>query len=166
MATPVHNDLHRVSVTGIIWKQKEGRIEYLITKRSPEKDVFPGRWTVPGGGLEASDYIDTPPTHAGEQWYNSSEIALKREIQEEVGLEVDDVRYLLDLTFIRPDGIPVLVLSYYCRYKGGEVTLDADNVDFAWVSAAEAQTYDLIEGIKEEISMVEQQLRASYYTNH
>lgn len=161
MAEPAHSDLHRVSVTGIIWRDGEAGREYLITKRSPEKKVFPGRWTVPGGGLEASDYVNTPPTHAEDQWYNTSEITLKREVQEEVGLEVDDVRYLLDLTFIQPDGVPMLVLSYYCRYKSGEVTLDKDSVDFAWVSAAEAQTYDLIEGIKEEINMVEQQLRAS-----
>lgn len=158
MTTPAYNDLHRVSVTGIIWREGKNGFEYLITKRSSEKKAFPNMWTVPGGGLEASDYIDTPPTHAGEQWYNTAEVTLKREVEEEVGLVVDNVRYLLDLTFIRPDGIPVLVLSYYCKHKSGEVVLDEDSVDHAWVSAGEAATYELIEGIKEEIDMVEQRL--------
>jgi 8-oxo-dGTP pyrophosphatase MutT (NUDIX family) len=158
MPTPVHNELHRVSVTGIIWRQGENGFEYLITKRSPQKKAFPNMWTVPGGGLEADDYVHTPPTHAGEQWYNSAELALRREIEEEVALKVTDIRYLLDLTFIRPDGVPALVLSYYCQYERGDVTLDEDSVDFAWVSAEDAKEYELIEGIKEEIMLVEQRL--------
>lgn len=161
MTEPAHNELHRITVTGIIWKEGENGYEYLITKRSSEKKAFPNMWTVPGGGLEVTGYVDTPPTHAGNQWYNTVEVTLKREIEEEVGLTVDDVRYLLDLTFIRPDGIPVLVLSYYCKYVSGDVNLDEDSVDYAWVNAEEATTYELIEGIKEEITMVEKQLGAS-----
>ncbi len=41
-------ELHRVVVAAIIYK--DGK--FLITKRSPEKRVWPNRWTVPGGGLE------------------------------------------------------------------------------------------------------------------
>jgi len=65
----------------------------------------------------------------------------------------------LDLTFIRPDGIPVLVLSYYCSLISGEVKLDEDSIDYKWVTAKEAESYDLIDGILEEIKMVDEILK-------
>lgn len=45
--------LHEVAITAII--VKEGK--YLITRRSQEKKRFPGMWTVPGGKMETSDYL-------------------------------------------------------------------------------------------------------------
>lgn len=159
---PVHDELHRIAVTGIIWKLDErGERRYLITKRSPHKKVFPNKWTVPGGGLEVSDYINDEPSFLNEespQWYNTAEKTLRREIREEVGLEVEGVQYLLDVTFVRPDGSPVMVLSYYCKYKSGEIVLDEDTVEYAWVRADEVQNYDLIQGIDHEILEVDKRL--------
>ncbi len=57
--------------------------------------------------------------------------------------------------FIIPDGTPAIILSYYCDYKAGEVELDEENIDYKWVSYEEAKDYDLIEGLLEEIEMVE-----------
>ena len=73
-------------------------------------------------------------------------------------MEVSDVRYLLDLTFIRPDGVPAIVLSFYCKYESGEVVLDADATEFAWIKADEAKNYEMIQGIDHEIEMVEERL--------
>lgn len=161
---PVHSDLHRIAITGIIWKlDPDGTRRYLITKRAMTKKAWPGKWTVPGGGLETSDYMSTEATYANSespQWYNAVETTLRREIQEEVGLEVDNIKYLLDLAFIRPDGIPAIVLSFYCRYVGGEVVLDEDATDYAWITAAEIENYDLIQGIDHEIQLVEKSLSA------
>lgn len=164
MATkPIHNELHRVSITGIIWKRDtDGVVRYLVTKRAPNKKVWPNKWTVPGGGLDVDDYIGSEATYAhteSPQWYGSVEKGLKREIQEEVGLDVSEVKYLLDITFIRPDGIPVLVLSYYCKYESGEVELDEDATEFAWITAGEVGGYDFIQGIDGEIEMVDKKLQ-------
>ncbi len=146
---------HRIASTAIIYND-EGK--FLATKRSPNKKVFPNKWTVPGGGLEADDYIDTPPTidHA---WYGVIETGLRREIREEVNLEIEKPQYLLDLVFIRPDGIPVLTLSYYAKYKSGEVKLDEDAVEFKWVTVDEAKELDFISGIAQEIELVDKILR-------
>ncbi|MDI6883150.1 MAG: NUDIX domain-containing protein [Patescibacteria group bacterium] len=43
-----NRELHRIAATAII--HKNGK--YLIVKRNPKRKVFPGRWCVPGGGLE------------------------------------------------------------------------------------------------------------------
>lgn len=160
--TPIHSDLHRIAITGIIWKKdSDGTYRYLITKRAPTKKAWPNKWTVPGGGLETKDYMGGEATYANSespQWYGAVENTLRREIKEEVGLEVSDINYLLDLTFIRPDGIPAIVLSFYCKYKSGEVVLDEDSTEFAWASVAELKNYELIQGIDHEIEMVEEKL--------
>lgn len=166
MATPepIHIDLHRIAITGIIWKlDEDGTRRYLITKRSPTKKAWPNKWTVPGGGLETTDYMSTEATYQNTespQWYNAVETTLRREIREEVGVEVDNVQYLLDLAFIRPDGVPAIVLSFYCTYVSGEVVLDEDATEFAWITAAEVGNYELIQGIDHEIQMVEERLAA------
>lgn len=143
-------ELHRIAITCIIYN-KEGK--FLVTKRSPHKKVHPGKWHVPGGGLTTDDYTNEPPTHIG-QWYGAVINALKREIKEEVNVEIGEAKYLLDLTFIRPDGIPVLVLSYYAPYISGDVKLDEDAVEYKWVSLSEAQEMDFIDGICEELEIV------------
>lgn len=159
METPEIKDkeLHRVATTCIIYNA-EGK--YLVTKRSPHKKAFPNKWTVPGGGLNTDDYINSPKAYDAPQWYNPLELALLREVKEEVNLEVGKPKYLLDLTFISPAGVPCLVISYYAPYVSGEVKLDEDAVDYKWATLSELKELDLIKGIYEEIEMVEKFLKA------
>src|SRR3989344_4487038 len=86
-----------ISITAIV--NKDGK--YLITKRSMTKERFPGKWTVPGGHLEPEDYMSYPKD-TDECWYNVLEKALAREVMEEVGLEVENVRYLTSLVIDIP----------------------------------------------------------------
>lgn len=148
-------ELHRVALTAIIYN---GEGKYLITQRALTKKAFPGKWTVPGGGLMVDDYVNEKPTTAAGQWYHSLINTLYREVREEVGIEIEKPEYLLDLTFIRPDGIPVVVLSYYAKHKSGEVDISHDDnhsIDYKWVTLVEAKNYDLIAGLWEEIEMVD-----------
>ncbi len=149
-------ELHRIALTAIIYNS-EGK--YLITQRALTRKAFPGKWTVPGGGLNVDDYINTPPTQANGQWYHTLTTTLRREVKEEVNLEIGKPEYLLDLTFIRPDGIPILVLSYFAPYVSGDIKHDDETIGSAWVTPEEAKKYDLIEGILEEIDMVEKILK-------
>ncbi len=142
--------LHYIAITAII--HKDGK--YLITKRSPNERAFPSMWTVPGGRMDANDYIATPK-NSGSAWYGQVENTLRREVLEEVNLEIENIKFLVDMTLLRPDVVPVVVLSFYADYKSGEVKLDDDAVDFAWVTPEEAEAYELIEGIREEIIMAD-----------
>ena len=144
-------ELHRISITAIIYND-EGK--YLVTQRSLEKKAFPGKWTVPGGGLEVGDYMNSKPNKDG-QWYNAVLSTLRREVKEEVNLEIEKPEYLLDIAFIRPDGIPVIILSYFAKYKSGDVVLDKDSIAYKWVTLDEAKKTDLIDGIFDEIKMVD-----------
>ena len=151
-----YKELHRVATTCIIYN-KDGK--YLVTKRSPHKKAFPNKWTVPGGGLNTDDYINSPKAYDAPQWYNPLELALLREVKEEVNLEIGKPKYLLDLTFISPDGVPCLIISYYAPYIRGDVKLDEDAVEYKWASLTEAKGLDLIKGIYEEIEMVEKLMK-------
>ncbi len=159
-----NKELHRIASTAIIYKapdQKLGRgkdFKYLVLCRSLKKKAFPGKWSVPGGGLETDDYINTPKT-TKDHWYFAIEKSLRREIKEECNLEVGKIKYLLDIAFIRPDGMPVIILSFYCPYKSGKVKLDKDQIAYAWVTYEEAKGYDLVKGLLEEIAMVDKILK-------
>ena len=150
---------HYIVVTGII--VKDGK--YLITKRAEHEAAFPGRWTVPGGKLEMQDYANRSKD-IGEFWYNVFRDLLRREIKEEVNLEIKNIRYLTDLVYVRSDGIPTVIVSLYADYAGGEVKLCDDLSDYRWVSLQEASQHDLIEGIYQELEMLEGVLRSKSNT--
>jgi len=153
-----NKELHRITSTAIIYKERDSGFKYLITQRSLKKKAFPGKWTVPGGGLETDDYTNTPADVNG-QWYNAIESSLRREVKEEVNLVVGKMKFLLDITFIIPDGTPAIILSYYGPYESGKVKLDDDTDKFAWVTVEEAKDYDLIDGILGEVKEVESILK-------
>jgi 8-oxo-dGTP diphosphatase len=146
--------LHYVVVTGII--VKDGK--FLIVKRSPKEKAFPGLWTVPGGKLRKSDYASTPKD-TSDHWYNVLENLLRREVKEEVGLKIKNIRYLLSLVYIRSDGWPTIVISLYYDYAGGEIKLSPELTDYAWVSAGELKDFKLVAGLREEIEMVDKALK-------
>ena len=154
MDAVLNQEMHRVAVTAIIFRD-DGRV--LILQRAPHKKQWPGKWTLPGGGLETDDYTTHPPTYTdvGNQWYNVLHTAVRREVFEETGQEILKPWLVTDLGFIRNDGCPVLVLSYAAdvRYEYIDVVLDDDSVAYAWVNLEEAKDFDLIEGIYHELEL-------------
>ena len=100
--------------------------KYLITRRSPNKKRFPSMWTVPGGKLETNDYVNLPKD-TKDYWYNVLEQVLKREVKEEVGLEINNIEYITSLATVHADGAPSLVISCIADYVSGEVILQEND---------------------------------------
>ena len=150
-----NNLLHEVAITAIIVK----RGKYLITKRSQSKKRFPGKWTVPGGKLETKDYIKLPKDTEF-YWYNVLEKVLKREVKEEVGINIKNIEYVTSLATVHKDGNPSLVISCLADYVSGKIKLQKEETDdFAWVTLKEAKKYDLIDGIYDELVMADKKRR-------
>ncbi len=148
---------HYVVATCIL--VKDGK--FLIAKRSGKEKSFPNMWTVPGGKLEVSDYRNRP-CDTSCQWYNIFEDICKREVREEVGIEVDRMKYLTSLIFIRPDGIPTLVASMFAHTNEDKVKLSPELTEYAWVTLEEARKYELIDGIYEELELLDKHLKGEY----
>lgn len=143
--------LHEVAITCIV--VKDGK--YLITRRSPTKKRFPGKWTVPGGKLEIKDYMHLKKDTEF-YWYNVLEQVLKREVKEEVGLDIKNIEYVTSLATVHDDGAPSLVISCVADWDGGEVRVQPDETDqYAWITLEESKSYDLLDGIYEELVMTE-----------
>ncbi len=148
------NKVHYVTVTGILVKNGK----YLIAKRADWEKAFPGQWTVPGGKLEVLDYA-LKKKDTGVQWYNILENVLKREIKEEVNLDVKNIGYVTSLVYIRPDEIPCLIISLYAEPVGDDIKLCNALTEYKWVDLDEAKNYDLIDGIYEELVILDEFLK-------
>jgi len=46
-------------------------------------------------------------------------------------------------------------LSFYAPYQSGEVKLDNESINHVWATCEELHNHDLIEGIADEIKMVD-----------
>lgn len=139
----------------IPYRESDGRC--LILKRDEREKVHPGRYGVPGGKLEWRDLNMKMPTRVNGDvldFENEVEKLLAREAMEEAGIEIDDnLKYINSVAFVRPDGIPVVLVKFAAKYKGGEVKPEAGGfTDYAWVTAEEVKNYECIDGIKEEVA--------------
>ena len=139
--------MHDVIVTGIILKNNK----FLIIKRSPKEKRWPNKWTIPGGKLEL-DYSKSPV------FPEAFEYTLKKEIKEETNLKVKNIRYLKSSSFLREDK-PCLLITLFVEYSSGNVKLNEEATDFAWVTLEKAKNYDLIEGIYKELEMLDKKLK-------
>lgn len=149
------NQTHYVVVTGILIK--DGK--YLIAKRADWEKAFPGRWTVPGGKLEVLDYAlrEKDTKH---HWYNVFEEVLVREVKEEAGLNIKDIGYVTSMVYIRPDKIPSIIVSLFAEALEGEVRLCNALTEYAWVDLEEARNYDLIDGLYDELVILDNFLKS------
>ncbi len=148
--------MYEIAITAII--VKDGK--YLITRRSTNKKKWPLMWTVPGGKFETSDYIDSPKDTVN-AWYSVLERAIRREVREEVGIEIKNIDYLTSIIAQYGGNIPdSLIVSLIADYDSGEIKLQEEETDmFSWVSLEEAKNYDLIDGIYDELVMAENKIR-------
>ena len=124
---------HRVVVVPIL---RNAQGQRLICRMAAHRGVFPGQWGLPGGGVEPGESLAE---------------ALRREVREELGLELCSFR---PLTFkegthekLFADGhretITMLFLIYDATAKEGEVVLNDELDACAWVFPRDLKDYNL-----------------------
>lgn len=92
---------------------------YLLVLRSQKEEHSPGTLSLPGGKADQ----ETVSPDALEQ-------ALRREINEEIGLSLNNVTYLESKTFLMDTGEWCLSVCFYCDDFTGEVgTKSKDEID-------------------------------------
>jgi 8-oxo-dGTP pyrophosphatase MutT (NUDIX family) len=138
----------------VVYRQSDQRC--LILKRSAREIVHPGKWALPGGKLEWNDLDIAHPTRLNGDVIDFEGAVyklLEREVIEEAGVKIGSpVYYLNDMAFIRPDGIPVVLIKFAAKYGSGKVRVEAGSFDdFAWVNASEVKNYSCIKGVHQEV---------------
>jgi len=104
------------------------RGEVLITER-PAGKIWAGYWEFAGGKVEAGE---------------APEAALRREIQEEIGITLGAVTPFRFVSETRSDeGYHVVVLCYVCRQWQGEPQPN-ENQKMAWVAPQKLDDYKLL----------------------
>jgi 8-oxo-dGTP pyrophosphatase MutT (NUDIX family) len=120
-------DTYIVNVEGAVVKDGQ----YLMVVRG-EQEFAPGGLNFPGGKVEGVSSLD-----------DVLEETLRREIAEEVGLEVQrEMAYVRSSAFVT-EGDQVVDVVFLCRYKAG-TAVAADPAEVAavrWMAAAEAITH-------------------------
>lgn len=106
----------------------------LLVRRG--KEPLKGVWSLPGGALELGERL---------------EAGIRREIREEVGLEVEVGPIVEVFERITPDERGVVryhyvLIDYLCRPTGGSLLAADDADDARWVTLSELQTLVITAG--------------------
>lgn len=115
----------KVVVGAVIGNKKKNPDKFLIIKRGnkPYKDM----WSIPGGKVNFGEHMID---------------ALKREIKEETGLEIEVVKHICTFDEILKDQKEKLThhfvfVSYFGYPIAGEAKASSDAVDLKWMSIDE-----------------------------
>jgi phosphoglycolate phosphatase len=116
-----------VATVGALIYNEAGEVLLVRTRK------WSGLWGIPGGKIE---------------WCETSEDALRRELMEETGLQIDDIRFVLVQDAIQPPEFyrpaHFLLLNYTCVARGTQtVTLNDEAQDFRWLTVEAAFALDL-----------------------
>lgn len=138
----------------VVYRRSDGRC--LILKRHEREIAHPSKYGVVGGKLEWVNLDPARPSRVNGEvldFEGAVEDLLAREAQEEANIQIGrDLKYINSMAYIRPDGVPAVMVKFAVEYVGGEVVPEAGSfTDYAWVNADEVKEYDCIEGIPGEV---------------
>ena len=124
---PTSNPRFPIPTVGALIYNDEGQV--LMVRTHKWSDL----WGIPGGKIE---------------WGEAHETALRREVLEETGLVISEVRFVLVQDAIHPPEFHkdahFLLLNYTCRAPGVQrVQLNDEAEEFRWVSVEEAARLSL-----------------------
>ena len=112
---------------------ENGNSEILLLKRSTASRYGPGLWGFPAGRVEDGE---------------SPQECARRELFEEIGSAIS-VEPVKQLDPVR-DEISGRIFEFYLfhlRWLGGEITLNHEHTDYAWVSRHDYKNYPVMRGV-------------------
>ncbi|MFT8310542.1 MAG: NUDIX domain-containing protein [Sporolactobacillus sp.] len=125
---------------------------WLIIKRSEKEEHAAGLLALVGGKVDLSDQPNDVLEHA-----------LRREIKEEIAIEVSELTYVKSASFVLPDGRCALETIFLCIPKSGTPhAVSADEVaEFYWMTTEEILAHPQTPSyLKDQIVQAERVLRS------
>jgi 8-oxo-dGTP pyrophosphatase MutT (NUDIX family) len=116
---------------------ENSRNEILLLKRHERAAIGPGRWGFSSGHIEAGE---------------SPQQCSQREIREELGSrfmleKIKEIGPVKDTLY----GGKYEIYLYHYKWHGGEIELNHEHTEYAWVSKEEFRNYEVVDGIDEDI---------------
>jgi len=131
------NQYPEPTVGALIFNDKN---QLLIVKTHKWK----GKYTIPGGHVEMGEYLEE---------------ALKREIQEETGLNLIKAKYLCYQEFVFDDSFwekrHFIFFDFVCRVEDGVVQLNEEAQDYAWVDIDKIDDYPVDVYLKHSLDLIQ-----------
>jgi len=121
--------VQKITTKGIIYR--EGRV--LFAKDQGEL------WELPGGRINFGE---------------SPEVALKRELQEEVGftqVEIGDIIHVWTFISTKAHNAQFILLVFECFTSEREIRPSAEHLSYNWISLEEINKFDMRDGYRESI---------------
>lgn len=109
----------------------------VIYRRKKKEDKIIEYYTIPGGGVEGTE---------------TNEEALKRELKEELNIEVDIEKYLFNI-----ENEKNIEYFYLCKYLSGNFTLNGEELERmnednyyepTFIPISDIEKYDILDSIK------------------
>ena len=119
----------------------------LLCKMPADRGVYPGQWALPGGGVEPGEVLVD---------------ALRREIKEELGVDLKSTRPLFFTDRLREKTMPggqtrliyMVFLLFECTIDSTSITLNEEFTEYAWVAPTHLANYDLNEATRETFTKI------------
>ena len=119
-----------VAVKAIV-QDSEGRT--LLLKRSGKSKHCGGQWEWPGGKVDSGEVVND---------------ALRREVKEECGLDIELVGFLGAPSFTLPE-VHVVSPCFEATATSGDVSLSDEHEAYRWVEPSEYRDFTLAENVRE-----------------
>jgi mutator protein MutT len=124
---------HPITAVAAIILQND---KILLIKRGSEPNI--GKWSIPGGSIEFGETLEE---------------AVKREVREETGLEINvgELAGVLDL-IVKSDGniqFHYVLIDYFAAVVSGEAVAGTDAAECCWVPLDDLHSYDLTTSLEE-----------------
>ena len=122
----------RIRCVGAVIHDQLGRLLLIQRGREPGR----GLWSVPGGRVRPSE---------------TDIAAVRREVHEETGLEVEAGRLLGSVLRAAPGGAVFDIYDYSAQVIGGSLRAGDDAMAARWVTAAEYAQLSVVVGLTEAL---------------
>jgi 8-oxo-dGTP pyrophosphatase MutT (NUDIX family) len=138
-------DRIEVHVAGVCVRAKGDHWQVLVAQRTSRRRLYPGRWECGGGQVRKGEDLA---------------IAVKRQIWEEFGIEVEPIELLEHYAIPMPGQGVIPGIRFLCLAGEGRVRLNRrEFARYQWVRFPVPKRLDWIEGVKKVLDTIGPKLR-------